>query len=176
LALRGGILQRMREPVVRSVGLGATALYAALIGWLFASQPSTVAEAIGGVAATVGAYHIDEQAFADGLAFFRRDQFVESRAAFARADTATRDPRTQFYIAYSYYRQGWHRLYSDDHLFGEGLKTIDKAIALAPQGRLVVDDPDLGIRTGDELRAELLAGLTKDASDLNPLRVFGTRK
>jgi hypothetical protein len=166
----------MREPVVRSVGLGATALYAALIGWLFASQPSTVAEAIGGVAATVGAYHIDEQAFADGLAFFRRDQFVESRAAFARADTATRDPRTQFYIAYSYYRQGWHRTHHDDALYRSGLASVEHAIALAPNGRLVVDDPDLLMHSADELKAELEAGLRTDASDLNPLRLLESRK
>jgi hypothetical protein len=166
----------VREEIVRGVGLAIAISYASMIGWVYARQPATLAQVTGGLASTIGAYRIDDQAFADGLAFFRRDQFVPARAAFSRADPAERDPRTQFYIAYSYYRQGWHRLYSDDHLFGEGLKTIDKAIALAPQGRLVVDDPDLGIRTGDELRAELLAGLTKDASDLNPLRVFGTRK
>jgi tetratricopeptide (TPR) repeat protein len=166
----------VREEIVRGVGLAIAISYASMIGWVYARQPATLAQVTGGLASTIGAYRIDDQAFADGLAFFRRDQFVPARAAFSRADPAERDPRTQFYIAYSYYRQGWHRLYSDDQLFGEGLKTIDKAIALAPQGRLVVDDPDLGIRTGDELRAELLAGLTKDASDLNPLRVFGTRK
>ena len=166
----------MREEIVRGVGLAIAISYASMIAWVYARQPATLAQVTGGLASTIGAYRIDDQAFADGLAFFRRDQFVPARAAFSRADPAERDPRTQFYIAYSYYRQGWHRLYSDDQLFGEGLKTIDKAIALAPQGRLVVDDPDLGIRTGDELRAELLAGLTKDASDLNPLRVFGTRK
>jgi hypothetical protein len=166
----------VREEIVRGVGLAIAISYASMIAWVYARQPATLAQVTGGLASTIGAYRIDDQAFADGLAFFRRDQFVPARAAFSRADPAERDPRTQFYIAYSYYRQGWHRLYSDYHLFGEGLKTIDKAIALAPQGRLVVDDPDLSIRTGDELRAELLAGLTKDASDLNPLRVFGTRK
>ena len=166
----------MREPVVRSAGLCASVLYAGLIGWMFASQPRTVAEAIGGVAATVGAYRIDEQAFADGLAFFRRDQFVESRAAFARADPATRDARTQFYIAYSYYRQGWHRTHHDDGLYRAGLTVVDQAIALAPDGRLAIDDPNLLMHTADELKAELDAGLRTDASDFNPLRVFESRK
>jgi hypothetical protein len=82
----------------------------------------------------------------------------------------------QFYIAYAYYREGWGRLYNDDTLFGKGLTAVDKAIALAPGGRLVVDDPDLQMHSADELRAELQRGLTRDASDLNPLRVLGTRK
>jgi hypothetical protein len=124
----------------------------------------------------VGAYRIDQQAFTDGLELFRRDQFVAARGAFNRADPAAQDARTQFYIAYSFYRQGWHRLYRDDQLFNEGLKTVDKALALAPGGRVQVDDPQLAIHTADELRAELEAGLTRDASDFNPLRVFDTRK
>ena len=82
----------------------------------------------------------------------------------------------QFYIAYAYYREGWGRLYSDDALFGKGLAAVDKAIALAPGGRLVVDDQDLLMHSADELRAELQRGLVRDASDFNPLRVFGKRK
>ena len=166
----------MREELVRAAGLLLAIGYGSVIVWVYARQPATLAQVTGGLTSTVGAYRIDEQAFADGLAFFRKDEFVAARSAFLRADPAERDARTQFYIAYSYYRQGWHRLYSDDRLFGEGLKTVDKAIALAPHGRLVVEDEDLRIHTGDELRAELLAGLTRDASDLNPLRVLGTRK
>jgi tetratricopeptide (TPR) repeat protein len=124
----------------------------------------------------MGAYRIDPQAFEDGLNFFRRDQFEEARAALERADPAQRDALTQFYIAYSYYRQGWGRIYNDDALFGKGLEAVDRAIALAPANRLVVDDQDLGMRTADELRAELQRGMTRDASDLNPMRMFGTRK
>jgi len=167
---------RFTEPLTRSVGLAATIAYAAVIAWLLASQPRSVAEAVGGLAASVGTYDIDRQAFADGLAFFRRDQFVESRAAFSRADPASRDALTQFFMAYSYYRQGWHRTYRDDALYREGLKHVDQAIALAPVGRLVVDDESLRMRSADELRAELEAGLRRDASDLNPLRLLQERK
>jgi hypothetical protein len=134
-----------------------------------------VAEVTGGLTATIGAYRIDDQSFADGLTFFRKDQFEEARAAFARADPAQRDARTQFYIAYAFYRQGWGRVYNDDALFTQGLAAVDKAIALAPDQRLVVDDPDLGMHSADELRAELRRGLTRDASDFNPLRVFRRR-
>ena len=169
-------MARMRESLARTTGLLVTVGYAVLIAWLFLSQPRTVTQAVGGLSAQIGVYAIDEQAFADGLAFFRQDQFVEARAAFARADPAARDPRTQFYIAYSYYRQGWGRVYSDDALFAEGLKHADKAIALAPSGRLVVEDTNLHMRSADELRAELQAGLERDASDFNPLRLLRERK
>ena len=166
----------MREPVVRAIGLVASASYAAVLGWLFMTQPQTLTEAVGGLTASVGAYRIDEQAFADGLRFFRADQFVEARAAFARADPAQQDARTQFYVAYSYYRQGWGRTHSDDTLFSAGLTAVNRAIAVAPDGRLVVDDATLIMRTADELKAELEAGLRTDAADFNPLRVFESRK
>ena len=148
----------------------------ALIVWLYAQQPATLSQITGGLASTVGAYRIDEQSFAIALELFRKDQFAASRAAFTRADPAERDARTQFYIAYSYYREGWHRLYRDDKLFAEGLKAVNKAIALAPDGNVLVDDPGLTMRSADELRAELEAGLKREASDFNPLRVFETRK
>jgi hypothetical protein len=167
---------RLIHVKVRVFGLALTFAYAGFIVWLYASQPQTVAQVTGGLASGAGLYRIDAQAAADGLAFFRRDAFPEARAAFARADPAQRDPQTQFYIAYSYYRQGWGRVYNDDTLFRQGLDAVDLAIALAPSHRLVVDDADLGMKSADELRAELERGLTREASDLNPLRVFRPRK
>jgi hypothetical protein len=166
----------MADTATRATGLTLALTYAALIGWLYARQPQTIAQVTGGLSAAIGSYRIDEQTFADGLAFFRNNQFVEARMAFARADPAERDARTQFYIAYSYYRQGWGRLYHDDALYREGLGAVNRAIALAPDGRLVVDDPDLRIHTADELKAELEAGIRVDASDLNPMRAFRERK
>jgi hypothetical protein len=166
----------MREPVVRGAGLLTSLAYAAVVAWLYATQPQTVAQVTGGFASIVGTYKVDPQAFSDGLRFFRANQFAEARAALLRADPAERDPQVQFYVAYAYYREGWGRLYSDDVLFGKGLVAVDKAIALAPAGRLVVDDPDLQMHSADELRAELQRGLVRDASDFNPLRVLGKRK
>jgi tetratricopeptide (TPR) repeat protein len=166
----------MAETATRATGLTLAVTYAAMIGWLYARQPQTIAQVTGGLSAAIGSYQIDERTFADGLAFFRNNQFVEARMAFARADAAERDARTQFYVAYSYYRQGWGRLHHDDALYREGLAAVNRAIALAPDGRLVVDDPDLKIHTADELKAELEAGLRVDASDLNPMRVLRERK
>lgn len=165
----------MQETTTRWLGLALAVAYAGFIGWLFVRQPQTMAQVTGGLSAAIGTYAVDQQAWADGLGFFRKDQFVEARMAFARADPAQRDARTQFYIAYSYLRQGWGRLYHDDALYAEGLVAIDHAMTLAPRGRLVVDDPDLALRTAEELKAALEAGMRGDASDLNPMRLFGVR-
>jgi len=166
----------VRDDVVRGGALVASLAFALFIVWTYVQQPRTISHVTGGLTSSIGAYRVDEQAFADGLSFFRNDQFVEARAAFMRADPAERDARTQFYIAYSFYRQGWGRVYNDDALFAEGLKRVDMAIALAPNGRLVVDDGDLKMQSADELRAELQAGMRRDASDFNPLRLLRERK
>jgi tetratricopeptide (TPR) repeat protein len=166
----------MRDRLVRSTGLATTVLYAAAIGWLYARQPQTVAEMTGALTASVGAYRVDADAFQRGLDLFRSGQYEAARLAFERADPARQDARTQFYIAYSYYRQGWGRVYNDDALFAPGLEAIDRAIAVAPGGRVVVDDPDLQMKSGEQLKAELQAGLRHDASDFNPMRLFRQRK
>jgi hypothetical protein len=166
----------LTETIQRSTGLAATIVYAAFIGWVYTRQPQTVAQVTGGIADSFGTYRVDQVAFDDGLRFFRNDQFAEARAVFVRADPAERDARTQFYIAYTYYRQGWGRLYHDDALYALGMEKVDAAIALAPGGRLIVDDPELGIHTADELKAELEAGQRRDASDLNPLKVLRPRR
>jgi len=162
--------------MIRPVGLLVAVAYAAVIVWAYQSQPQSGAEAIGGLAFTVGAYRIDEQALQDGLGLFRQDKFPESRAAFDRADPAKRDARTQFYVAYSFYREGWRRFYSDDALFKQGLETVNRAVDLAPDRRLVVEDTGLMMHTGEELRGELERGLRTDSSDFNPARVFAPRK
>jgi hypothetical protein len=41
---------------------------------------------------------------------------------------------------------------------------------------LTVDDPNLGLHTPAELKAELEAGVERSWSDLNPLRAFRQRK
>jgi len=166
----------MRPVIVRVAGLLLSIAYAAIIGWLYVSQPQNRAEALGGLAAVVGTYRIDAAAFQQGLEFFRQDKFIEARSAFERADPAHRDAQTQFYVAYTFYREGWGRLYNDDRLFKLGLEALTRAIEAAPDRRVAVEDQTLGMRTSDELKAELERGMTRDASDLNPMRVFAPRK
>ena len=162
--------------MVRIAGLVVSLAYAAFIIWLYAAQPQTVAQVTGSMASGIGAYRVDTQAASDAMGFFYRDRYPEARAAFERADPAHRDARTQFYIAYSYYRQGWGRVYNDDTLFRKGIEAVDRAIAAAPDHRLVVDDPELAMKTGDELKAELERGVTREAADFNPLKIFRSRK
>jgi hypothetical protein len=163
----------MRESIPRALGVVIATAYAAFIGWVYVHQPQTVVEATGALSASIGAYHIERRAFDEGLKFFRSDQFAAARIAFDRADPAHQDPTTQFYIAYSYYRQGWGRFYNDDDLFTRGLATINRAMTLAPAGRIVVDDASLEMKSADELKAELETGLQRPgASNFNPLTIY----
>lgn len=166
----------MHDGMVRGIGLTAAVVYASFIGWLYVQQPQSAAEMTGGLSASIGAYRVDPQAFEDGIAFFRAEQFAAARTAFERADPARQDARTQFYIAYSYYREGWGRVYQDNELFAQGLEAVNRAMALAPGGRIRIDDEDLQMRSGEELKAELDAGLRRDASDFNPARILRPRK
>jgi hypothetical protein len=165
----------MNARMTRLAGAACTSLYAAFIVWVYVSQPRTMAQVTGGVASAVGAYNIDRVRFDQGLRSFRSGQFSEARAAFERADPAIQDPRTQFYVAYSYYREGFGRVYNDDDLFRRGLDAVNRVIAISP-GPLVVDDPDLGMHSASELKAELEHGLAHGAADLNPLKVLRPRK
>lgn len=167
---------RVPATMVRALGLAVTLTYAGAIGWVYVHQPQTMAEVRGGLASSVGVYRPDPVALADGVRFFHQDQFVEARLAFDRADPAHRDPATQFYVAYSFYRQGWGRIYADAALYALGLAAVDRATAASPTGHVVVDDPNLQMHSSEELKAELQRGMTHDLSDLNPMNVLRTRK
>ena len=166
----------MPPSLIRALGLAGSLIYAAFIVWLYATGPATMAEVTGGVAAGFNAYRADEASFQEGLGLFRADNFEAARTAFDRSDPAKRDARVQFYVAYSYYRQGWGRVWNDDALFRKGLEALDRAVKADPSGRVAVADGNLGMTTSDELRAELEEGIRRDASDYNPLRVMRKRK
>jgi hypothetical protein len=165
----------LRDTLVRAVGLAASLAGAFAIAWAVATQPRTLADVRGSLAASVGVYRIDQGAFDEGLRFFRDGKFAEARTAFARADPAARDATTQFYVAYAFLRQGWGRVYSDDDMYRQGLAALERAVAAAPGGHVRLDDPDLSLRTSDELRAEFERGLSRDVSDFNPARLFRER-
>jgi hypothetical protein len=165
-----------RESLIPVAGVAWTLLYAALVVWLYAAAPRTLAELKNEASATAGTYAVDESRFKAGREMFLRDEFRAARDEWARADPAQRDARTQFYVAYSYYREGWGRVYSDDALFRAGLEAADRAIALSPEGALTVDDPELRIHTAAELKAELERGTERSWGDLNPFKVFRERK
>ncbi len=161
--------------MVRAAGLAICLVYAGVIVKVYVRQPSSIPEVTGSLTSSVGAYRIDQERFDAGLAFFRADQFVEARDAFARADPARQDPTVQFYIAYSYLRQGWGRVYADDDLYRQGQAALAHARSLAPSGAIRVDDANLTLKTAEEVAAEFERGLTRELADLNPRRVLRER-
>ena len=168
----------VRVPVtaIRAIGLVLMLAYAGVIVWMYAKQPKTIAEVTGGLTATVALYRIDQASFDAGLAFFHQDKFAEARTALERADPAKQHGVTQFYIAYSYVRQGWGRLYSDDALYKQARTALQRAVEVSPGGKVQVDDdPSLTLKTSDELKAEIDRGLTREMADFNPLRLFDKR-
>jgi hypothetical protein len=166
----------MQHRLIQSVGIAWTVLYAVFIIWVYATEPRTLKEVAGSAQVAAGTYEIDQGKFDNALMLFRREQFRAARDEWGRADPMRRDARTQFYIAYAFYREGWGRLYNDDALFKQGLEAVGHAIALAPEGTLTVDDPDLRMHTAVELKAELEQGTERSLGDLNPLKVLRERK
>src|SRR6185295_16921959 len=101
----------MNQKVIQIGGLTLTATYAAFIIWLYATQPRTFQEVATTAQVAAGTYQVDQAKFNSGLNLFQREQFRAARDEWQRADPAQSDPRTQFYIAYAFYREGWGRVY-----------------------------------------------------------------
>jgi len=166
----------MRHALLHATGITATLVYAGAIVWVYATQPRTFQDVTQGARVAAGAYKIDSARYDTALSLFHRGAFRAARGEWERADPARADARTQFYIAYAFYREGWGRLYHDDALYGQGLQAVDRALALTPAGSLIVDDPDLKMHTAAELKAELEKGRERSWGDLNPMRVLEERK
>ncbi len=165
----------MRQKFIQIVGLAVTVVYAAAIVWLYATEPRSLKEVATGAQVASGTYQVDQAKFEAALALFRREQFRAARNEWQSADPAQSDPKTQFYIAYSFYREGWGRVYYDQDLFKQGLEAVNRAIALAP-GPLTVADENLQLHTAAELKAELEQGAERTWGDINPLKVMRQRK
>ncbi|HEY0547552.1 MAG TPA: hypothetical protein VGC91_19385 [Pyrinomonadaceae bacterium] len=166
----------MQHRLIQTVGVAWTLLYAVFIIWIYATEPRTFKEVAAGAEVAAGTYQIDRQKFEAALQLFRSEQFRAARDEWSRADPQQQDARTQFYIAYAFYREGWGRIYNDDALFKQGLEAVTRAINLSPDAPLRVDDPDLQMHTAAELKAELEQGTERSLDDLNPLKVLRKRK
>lgn len=166
----------MQHKLIQSVGIAWTVLFAVFIVWIYATEPRTFREVATGAEVAVGTYSIDQAKFDTALQLFRQEKFRAARDEWERADPQRQDPKTQFYIAYAFYREGWGRVYNDDALFKQGVEAVNRAIALSSSTPLVIDDADLQIRTPADLKAELEQGSERSLDDLNPLKVFRERK
>ena len=166
----------MKSRVIQVAGLAFTIGYAAFIIWIYATEPRTFKEVATSAEVAAGTYQINQERFDAGRSLFVREQFRAARDKWQRADPAQGDARTQFYIAYSFYREGWGRVYYDQDLFKQGLEAANRAANLASSAPLTIDDPNLNMHTIAELKTELEQGVERSWSDVNPLKVLRTRK
>jgi hypothetical protein len=175
----------MKEKYLQILSIALTASFGVLIVWLYWAAPKNLEEVSLKAQATyenvttkaqviTNIYEVDKAKFDEGLQAFRQDNFILARDLFQRADPERRDAKTQFYIAYTFYRQGWGRFTNDDELFKKGLEEVNRVIALDKNFKS--DDANLQLRTPIELKNEFEEGMRVTISDFNPLRVLRERK
>ena len=175
----------MKEKHIQTLGIALAAFYAIFIAWLYSVEPKSLEEVPGKAQTSVenvatktqvafGTYEIDRAKFNEGINAFRQDNFIVARDSFERSDPERRDARTQFYIAYSFYRQGFGRVSNDDALFKQGLEQTSRVISLDKNFKS--DDADLQLKTPIELKNEFEEGLKVTANDFNPFKVLRERK
>ncbi len=175
----------MKEKYIQILSVVLVAFYGVFIVWLYWAEPKNIEEVSIKAKETIenaatkgqiviGTYEIDRLKFNDGLKSFREDNFIAARSSFEGADPERRDAKTQFYIAYSFYRQGFGKVYNDDAFFKKGLEQTNFVITLDKNFKS--DDNDLKIKTPAELKNEFEEGLKVTAGDFNPLKVLRERK
>ncbi len=175
----------MKEKYIQILGIFLTVIYGFFVAWLYWAAPKNLEEFSTKAKETIentttqgqimiGTYEVDAAKFADGLKAFRADNFVAARSFFENADPERRDARTQFYIAYSFYRQGFGKLYNDDELFKKGLEQTNRVLTL--DRNFKSDDAGLQMKTPAELKNEFEEGLRTTAEDFNPFRLTRERK
>lgn len=175
----------MKEKYIQTLGIALTLFYTVFVAWLYWAEPKnlgevsvkaqeTVAQATTKAQVITNTYEIDREKLEKGLEAFRQDKFAVARDLFERADPEDRDARTQFYIAYAFYREGWGRISNDDELFKKGLEQIERVRKIDPDFR--TDDADLQMKTPVEVKKEFEEGLKITADDFNPFRLTRERK
>lgn len=176
----------MNKDHIQILGIVLNSAFAIFIVFLYAAEPRSLGE-IGDKAAQTatdvvnkgqvmtGTYQPDPEKLAKGMALFSSGDYPGARSFFESADPEQRDGQTQFYIAYSFYRQGWGRFSSDDELYKEGLVYAERAERLLG-GSFISNDEDLKLKTPAALKNEIKDGLRVTADDFNPLRILRERK
>jgi isopenicillin N synthase-like dioxygenase len=161
----------MKEKQLQIFSIVLTIIGFSLIIWLYANEPKSLAEVTSKATVTIGTYEVDKAKFDEGLRQFRAENYAVARDFFNQADKEKRDANTQFYIAYSFYRQGFGKVYNDDNLFKQGLEIVNKLDA-----NFRTNDADLKLKTPAELKNEFEEGLKTTSEDFNPLKVLRERK
>jgi len=175
----------MKKKYIQIFSLLLVAFYGLFVAWLYWAEPKSLGEVSAKAKETVenvttkgqvviGTYEVDQAKFNEGLQAFRGENFILARDAFGKADPEKRDAKTQYYIAYSFYRQGFGRVSNDDELFKKGLEQTDYVIKLDKDFK--ANDANLKLQNPVELKNELEEGLKVTAGDFNPLKVLRERK
>jgi len=175
----------MKEKYIQIFGIVVTVAYAFIVAWFYWVAPKNLGEVTSKAKQTIetattktqvaiGVYEVDKLKFREGLRAFHQDRFIVALDNFEKADKESRDATTQFYIAYTYYRQGWGRISNDDELFKKGLEKVKRVIQIDDDFKSA--DVDLKMKTPVELKHELEEGLRITANDFNPLRLTRQRK
>lgn len=171
----GATPQTHRNKVKRTVqitGIIVTLLYGIGILWLYVRQPRTFEEIKTQAAVEANVYSVKKENFDEALKQFNAGQYAVAIAQFQLADTAERDPATQFYIAYSYYLLGRGRFNDDDEMFKKGLAAVELCLANAPNHIYETERTDLEIKSAATLRQRFKEGLEITPDDFNPLNWF----
>jgi isopenicillin N synthase-like dioxygenase len=161
----------MNEKTIHIFSIFLITIFSTFIVWLYVSEPKTLVEVATKATVTVGTYEVDKVKFDEGLSQFRNENYAVARDFFNQADTEKRDDKTQFYIAYSLYRQGFGKVYSDNNLYKQSLEITNKI-----NRNFKSDDANLQIKTPAELKNELEEGLKVTPDDFNPLKILRERK
>ena len=167
------------------LGIAVSVVYFGFIAFLYLAEPRSLGDISTKAATTLqdvttkgqvitGTYEVDPVKFAEALRLFRQDNFVAARDVFQKADPERRDAATQYYIAYTYYRQGWGRISNDGELFAAGLKQLDVVDQIDPN--YVATDDDLKLKRPVELRHEFEEGMRVTLDDFNPAKLVRERK
>ena len=164
----------MNEKLIHILGIVLVTAGFVFTVFLYWTEPRSLSEVTTKGSVVIGTYEINKDEFERGLTLFRSDDFIGARIAFDRADPEKSDANTQFYAAYSYYRQGWGRVSNDNMLFKPGLDAANSVIALDPNFR--TNDETLVMKTPSELKNELEEGLKITPSDFNPMKLTKERK
>ena len=175
----------MKEKYIQLLGIALVFLGSIVVAWLYLAAPQSLAEVPSKARETIenattkgqiltGTYEVDQTKFNEGMTAFRADNFVVARDDFSKADPEQRDAKTQFYIAYSFYRQGWGKTYDDDRLFKQGLEQTNRVIQLDKNFKS--GDDNLKLKNPAELKNEFEEGLKITPEDFNPLKIFRERK
>jgi hypothetical protein len=156
-------------------GVILSLLYGAGILWLYVRQPRTLEEIKTQAAVETNLYSVKKENFDEALKQYNAGQYAVAIEQFRLADTAERDPATQFYIAYAYYQLGRGRFSDDDEMFRKGLAAVERCLANAPNQIYQSERSDLQVNSAAALRERFKEGLEVSPADFNPLDWFSKK-